>query len=241
MLMAFLAPAIFAQELPTPTPSAVPEESPALSISPAESVTPSPAPEQTPSVTPARNVRISFVPPPLEGTISLGIYDAKGKLVRVLHREAGLDEFKIGADALVTEWDGKDNQGTDLPFGRYRARGYLIGPLRVEPMSDSNLPTDATPAATVWVKLAANPLAKDRRQSIELAVGFNEEGSFLGTADGLPLFTIDERPGLTRAVMKKSSQNSVDVWEEGAGSLVQFHISNLDQMMAFDCGEFELK
>ena len=45
---------------------------------------------------PARNVRISFLPPPLDGTISLGIYDAKGKLVRVLLREADINEFTIG-------------------------------------------------------------------------------------------------------------------------------------------------
>ena len=39
------------------------------------------------------SVRISFVPPPLDGTISLGVYDAKGKLVRVLFREADINEF----------------------------------------------------------------------------------------------------------------------------------------------------
>jgi hypothetical protein len=52
---------------------------------------------------------------------------------------------------------------------------------------------------------------------------------------------ISEKQGLTRAAMKKSGQNSVEVWAEGVGSVVQFHISNLDQLMAFDCGEFELK
>ena len=29
-------------------------------------------------------VGITFLPPPMEGTLSLGIYDKKGKLVRVL-------------------------------------------------------------------------------------------------------------------------------------------------------------
>src|ERR1700741_3168663 len=69
------------------------------------------SPTSTPTATappPARNVRISFVPPPLEGTISLGIYDANGKLVRVLFREADINEFTIGHDALSTTWDGKD-------------------------------------------------------------------------------------------------------------------------------------
>src|SRR6059058_3909398 len=114
-----------AQESPSPIASATPEESPALSISPEESITAPPAPVQTPSASPARSVRVSFVPPPLEGTISLGIYDTTGKLVRVLHREAQLNEFTIGADALVTQWDGKSD-GEDLPAGKYRARGYLV-------------------------------------------------------------------------------------------------------------------
>ncbi len=123
ILIAFLASAVFAQESPTPTPSAIPEESPASSASPEESVTASPAPEQTPSPSPVRNVRISFVPPPLDGTISLGIYDRTGKLVRVLHQEAKLNEFKIGADALVTQWEGKNDDDEDSPAGKYHARG----------------------------------------------------------------------------------------------------------------------
>src|SRR4051812_46262195 len=79
-----------AQESPTPIFSSTPEEFPSPSVSP-ESVPLSPAPDQTPSPSPARTVRISFVPPPMEGTISLGVYDEAGKLVRVLHQNAQLN------------------------------------------------------------------------------------------------------------------------------------------------------
>lgn len=92
----------------------------------------SPAPEATPSPGPARNIRISFVPPPLEGTISLGIYDSQGKLVRVLFREADIDEFKIGQDALSTTWDGKDDAGENAPPGKYSAHGFVVGDLKIE-------------------------------------------------------------------------------------------------------------
>ena len=51
----------------------------------------------------------------MEGTISLGIYDRSGKLVRVLHQNAQLNDFTIGAAALVTRWDGKDDAGQGLP------------------------------------------------------------------------------------------------------------------------------
>src|SRR5947209_5156606 len=167
-LAAILASIAAAQESPTPTSPASPEESPALSIPPEGSTTPPAAPEQTPSVSPARSVRISFVPPPLEGTISLGIYDKNGKLVRVLHQEAKLNEFAIGADALVTQWDGKNDDGEDLPAGKYRARGYLVGALKAEDLGQvANSPPQNSPSGSVKVKLMPNPLAHAKRSIID--------------------------------------------------------------------------
>jgi hypothetical protein len=233
---------VFAQESPTPTPSAIAEESPALSISPDESLSPPPLPEQTPSASPARNVRLSFVPPPLEGRISLGIYDSKGKLVRVLHHEADLTEFKIGADALVTQWDGKNDNGEDLPAGKYHARGYLVGPLKVEDLSQAAAsPPENNSNASIKVNLMPNPLANDKRALVELAAGFDIYGSYLKTNGGLRLFTISESPNLSRVSIMKKGDKSVDIWQTDATVSHQFRISNVDQMMAFDCGEFELK
>ena len=242
VLMAFLASTVFAGETPTLTPSPIPEESPALSTTPAESITPPALPMQTPSASPARNVRISFVPPPLEGRISLGIYDAQGKLVRVLHHEADLREFTIGADALVTQWDGKNDNGEDLPAGKYRARGYLVGPLRVEDVSQAAaaLPEDNS-NASVKVKLMPNPLANDSRAFVGLTGGFDNNGTYLKTNDGLPLFTITKSPNLSRVSIMKKGDKSLDVWQIDANGSHQFRISNVDQMMGFDCGEFELK
>ena len=91
----------------------------------------SPAPEPTP-VPSTRSARVSFLPPPLDGTISLGIYDAKGKLVRVLKREADINEFTIGTDALSTIWDGKNDAGEDAPAGKYNAHGFVVADLKVE-------------------------------------------------------------------------------------------------------------
>ena len=97
LLLAFDAhPLALAQESPTPSPS------------------PTLTPPPTPSAPPARTVRLRFALPPLDGTISLGIYDAGGKLVRVLHREDELDDFTAGNDALETDWDGTDNEKVNL-------------------------------------------------------------------------------------------------------------------------------
>ena len=366
----------------------------------------SPTPPPTPTPSPARSVRISFVPPPIEGTISLGIYDTSGKLVRVLHRESDTDDFTIGHDALIAEWDGKDDAGQDLPGGKYLARGYAVGPLGVEGIdyffndwvSDENSPhirritglaltsaslrltaelasgeqaellfdplhgtmsrietgaastaagqdhagprwiiagseiqqlsptneilrhlryppTDPQPKAIVaaegeekifvleenegmqrvrgltlvetrsdeakqqnvsdWkidfvkdivahkdfsladgkpvitggkavpdkiaLRLQPNPLKRDKPGSADVAVGFDGDGSYLKTADGLPLRTISDTPHIIRALLAANGDKAIDVFQDDGAVVEQFRISNVDEMMAFDCGEFELK
>jgi hypothetical protein len=208
--------------------------------SPSPTLTPGASPSPTPS--PTRSVRISFVPPPVEGTISLGIYDGNGKLVRILHQQAELNEFTIGADALVTKWDGKNDDGEDLPAGKYHAHGYLVGRFKVEDLGQAAAPpVEDNATGNVKVKLMPNPLANDERPIVDLGVAFDDEDSFLKTTDGLPLCTVSETPNLVRASIKKNSEKSVDVWQDDGAVVEQFRISNIDKMMAFDCGDFELK
>ena len=78
------------------------------------------------------SVPILFVPPPMEGTISLGIFNGSGKLVRVLHREAGQEEFKVGENGLATLWDGRDGAGQPAAPGKYNVGGWMSGNLGVE-------------------------------------------------------------------------------------------------------------
>ncbi len=89
---------------------------------------PSPAPSASP--VPGKKttgVKLQFLPPPMEGAFSLGIYDKSGKLVRTLHREAKMDEFGIALNGLITHWDGKDDSGAQMPAGKYFARGFCVG------------------------------------------------------------------------------------------------------------------
>ena len=366
----------------------------------------SPTPTPSPTPLPTRSVRISFVPPPIEGTISLGIYDPNGKLVRVLHRESETDDFTIGHDALITEWDGKNDAGQDLPAGKYDARGYMVGALAIEgidyffndwvtdensphlkhidnlslvgtnlrlttelasgeraemlydpgsstmtrsegtpPSTDSAhgkdntrwvianaeiqqlspanevlrrlayQPTDPQPKAIaasdredkifvleenaqlqqvrgltlletkmdaakqqsvsdwkvdfekkivahkdfslengtpvvtggkpipekITLLLQPNPLKRDKPGSVEVAVGFDQDGSYLKTSDGLPLRTISDTPNLSRALLVLHGEKAIDVFQDDGAVVEQFRISGADQMMAFDCGSFELK
>ena len=215
--------------------TAVAQDSPGPTASP----TPTPLPSAT--ISPARNVRLSFVPPPMDGTISFGIFDVNRKLVRVLHREAAVKDFTIAADALVTTWDGKNDAGEDLPPGRYRARGYLVAHFKIEDLGKTATPPGNDGLDHVAVKLVTNPLVSDTRSVVDLGVGFDDKGSFLKTMDGLPLCTVSKTPNLIRALITKSGEKSVDVWEDDGTAVEQLRISNIDKMMAFDCGHFELK
>ncbi len=404
-ILAFVS--VQAQESPTPTPS--------------------PTPSPTPMASPSRSVALRFALPPLEGTISLGIYDQSGKLVRVLHREDAVSDFTAGHDALETSWDGTNDEGDALPNGKYSARGFVVGDLKVEGINyffndwvtDENSPHVLDPwqlwmdagqlqinahlaggkratfvcdqntgaiheiparsgihsdqfyasanlispedcafgkGDTIWAidaldgsgprevkqfskerellrrlsydaadpqpsaieasttedkiflierndrlqrlraltlvrtttengdesvsdwktlfekkivthmnfslengqpvatsvapqtgpeeiaqKLQADPLQHDRPGKVKLAVGTDEDGSFLKTADGLPLRTISDTPNLTRVLLARPNDNALDVFQDDGAVVEQFRVSKLAEMIAFGCGDFELK
>lgn len=77
-----------------------------------------------------RDVEIRFVPA-ASGTVSLGIYDAAGRLVRVLCDEWTFNRFRIGLNGLSTSWDGRDGTGQPVPAGSYAARGFVVGDVQI--------------------------------------------------------------------------------------------------------------
>src|SRR4051812_35045759 len=240
LVMAGSAMTLLAQE---PSTSALAETpSPAPSLAPMISPTPTPMFSPAATSAPVRSIRISFLPPPLEGTISLGIYNEWDQLVRVLHQEAEFDEFTVGEDALSTQWDGRDDYGQAVAPGKYQARGFVVASLKTERINSSPpVPVDFNSNASVAVKLMANPLANDERPVIRLSIAFDDENSFLKTADGLPLYTIANKPDVRRATIAKAGEKAIDVWEDDGSKVEQIRISNTDKMMAFDCGDFVVK
>jgi hypothetical protein len=217
----------FAQESPTPSPS------------PIETPSPSPLPSATSSPS-SRTVSLRFVPPPMEGTISLGIWDANDKLVRVLHNQSKIDKFTVEENSLSTTWDGKNDMGEDLPAGKYRARGYLVGKLKVEDLGKATSPPEGV-TNHIFVKLVMNPLVADTRSVMDVGIDFGANGVFLKTMDDLPLATISESLNPTRVLISKNGEKAADVWQDDGSNVEHLRVSNIDKMIAFDCGFFELK
>ena len=77
--------------------------------------------------------------------------------------------------------------------------------------------------------------------TVELAIGFDEDGSFLKTSDGLPLCSISETPKLIRGLLAAHGSSALDLFQDDGAVVEQFQVTGVDQMMSFDCGGFELK
>ena len=112
--------------------------------------------------------------------------------------------------------------------------------MKLENLGKAGTPPPDDPIS-VQVKLVANPLANNVKTIVDLGVGFDDENSFLKTMDGLPLSTISQSTNLARALITKNGEKSVDVWQDDGAAVEQIRVSNIDKMMAFDCGDFELK
>jgi hypothetical protein len=76
--------------------------------------------------------QLMFIPPPVQGVISLGVYDEKGKLVKVLKKAADISSFKSSLNGLYVDWDWTDAESKPVPGDRYLARGVLVGDIGVK-------------------------------------------------------------------------------------------------------------
>jgi hypothetical protein len=52
---------------------------------------------------------------------------------------------------------------------------------------------------------------------------------------------MSDTPNLTRALLARPDDSTLDVYQDDGAVVEQFRISNLTEMIAFDCGDFELK
>jgi hypothetical protein len=59
--------------------------------------------------------------------------------------------------------------------------------------------------------------------------------------DGLPLRTISRSPNVVHASITKQGDTVANVWEDTGTRMERFQLVNIHAMMAFDCGDFELK
>jgi hypothetical protein len=160
--------------------------------------------------------QLMFIPPPVEGLISLGVYDAHGKLMRVLKQAAEVDSFKSGLNGLFVDWDGTDATGKAVAAGKYSARGVLIG-------EDVNISGVAyhlndwvDDAQNLRVKTISSPALLSGRSLAVLADTGHPEILIIDAASNKPQrFSVD--PGIAR--LKSDGANLLAIYSDHIASI----------------------
>ena len=154
--------------------------------------------------------QLIFLPPPIEGVISLGVYDAHGKLVRVLKQAAEIDSFKSALNGLFADWDGTDTNGKAVPTAKYFARGVLIGDVSISGVA-YHLNDWVDDAQNLRVKAISSPALLGGRSLAVLAESGRQEILVVDAASLKPeRFSAD--PGIIR--LKSDGTNLLAIYSD---------------------------
>lgn len=193
--------------------------------------------------------------PELEGPVTMEIFSSSGERVRLLHRDAGVDTIPAGLNGLIMSWDGRDDQGRDVPAGTYRARGLVHGPLRVTALPVGNsLPIAAACREEADMFLLRPPFPKNRitiraakdellesRPLLSIDAGIEGDACVI-RADGLPLLSIpmestgNVSPGITHGPAAGTALITID---DPKGSST-YTIMGLDRLVPLNAGALEI-
>ena len=108
----------------------------------------------------------------------------------------------------------------------------------------SELKTEAgeafAPVEKITVRLLPNQLMRNAITKVDVGVAVDANGSFLCTADGLPLKRITETPGLKWVtMMKETTGKAVTIFQSDGAVVEEFKARKLASMMAFDAGDYD--
>jgi hypothetical protein len=92
---------------------------------------------------------------------------------------------------------------------------------------------------TIRQPLIRNELAEVSQAAVQLAVAIDGSGSYLRTADGLPLRRVTDTPNLKWAALSRDPDGRIILFQTDGATVEEFRIGKLNQMMAFDAGDYE--
>jgi hypothetical protein len=100
-------------------------------------------------------------------------------------------------------------------------------------------PQPFKPEDKIRIRLIPNPLFQDAAQDLDIQVGFDTKGAFLRTADGLPIRTLTETPGLKWVVMGREGGKVITIFQSDGAVVEEFKAQRIANTMAFDAGDYE--
>lgn len=187
--------------------------------------------------------------PAMEGPVTMGVFSEQGKLVRLLYRDARVETLPAGLNGLIMSWDGKDDQGTDVPSGTYRARGLVHGPLRATqipfftPLIPEEEPASPFPADRIVLRAAEDEILESRPLLSLHAV--NRLNEITLEVEGLPLVTIPltgvEGSVPAKALCNHGYRPGAAVMTAECGNFRESYVVlGLDRIVPIDAGKLEV-
>ena len=189
-----------------------------------------------------------------DGSNAVGQANFKGNILRELHHEPDSPQpQKIHASrtsdtfaVLETSSDSerlrvlsRDANGEwivdwEKTIRESKSFGYLNGD--VSPTAQDTPQTDS-----LRFRLEENPLTGEK-QDLTLCVVFDEDGTRLSTPDGLPIISVSQRSGITRAVIRRGEEpNSAHLLQGDGATVEEFRIQGLEKIIPLNAGGIELK
>jgi hypothetical protein len=200
--------------------------------------------------------------PEMEGPVTMGIFSPSGERVRRLYHDAAVDSIPAGLNGLIMTWDGKDDQGRDVPPGTYRARGLVHGPIECSalptcrekqflPLPSSDLGTilpalpmtRGFPKDAITLRAARDELLESRPLlTIRASLSKN---AWLLHAEGLPLlefpFPDPKHPPTAVTLSHGSSPGTALLTLADASGSEVIAITGLDKIVPLNAGTLEIQ
>ena len=200
--------------------------------------------------------------PEMEGPVTMGIFAPSGERVRLLCRDADISTIPAGLNGLIMTWDGKDDQGRDVPPGTYRARGLVHGPIECSalpacgekqilglPPSELGkllpaLPlTPGFPKDAITLRAARDELLESR-PLLTIRASLSHNASLL-QAEGLPLLEIPfpdpKHPPTAATLAHGSSPGTALLTLTDASGPEMIAITGLDKIVPLNAGTLDVQ
>jgi hypothetical protein len=81
---------------------------------------------------PSANLKIVVALPQPEGTVSLGIFNTAGKIVKILAAEQEISSLKSNLNGVEFLWDCTGEKGLPVQGSNYKAKGFLVSDLSTQ-------------------------------------------------------------------------------------------------------------
>jgi hypothetical protein len=160
---------------------------------------------------------------------------ADDQAICLLERNAGETRVRV----LILQEAAKVEDGAESKWGIVFSASIRRPPAPDALAAYLNQTPSPKLEATIRQGLIRNELLETAPSAVQLGVLLDERGSYLRTADGLPLRQLTDTPYLKWAALSREADGALTLFQSDGSTVEEYRLKKLNQMMAFDAGDYE--